>query len=134
MLTDREIDTLLEAIGQRAASEEFLAAWKEEVFGDEPLTAGEAFSVDVMRAEWLMMEREVLRQALSLLTGEEQRRIYDIHTSEVMERWLSALGSATEDQESKFETLLERYAEQILASREHSVVNMSLGGKKVLPS
>lgn len=132
MLTDAEIDIFLEIIGQRSASEELLAAWRDEVFGDNQLTTAEAFTMDVMRDEWRQLEREVLRKALDAFSADEQRELYEMHTSELMSRWLKSMGEISEDDDAQFEALLEMYAEKFVAGRSNPTMFSS--NKKVLPS
>ena len=134
MLSDTELDLLLEAMGQRSASEELIAAWQEEMFGEDAPTAAEIFAIDVMRAEWLQLERAVLKKALSLFSSEEQVALFDLHTSSLMGRWSEAIGQVTEEDEKKFERLLERYAERLLANRGNVLANFMTPGKKVIPS
>lgn len=132
MLSDAEIDLLLEIIGQRSASEELLASWREEIFGDNQLTTAEAFTLNAMREEWRQLEREILRHVLSRFTREEQRELYDLHTSDLMLRWLQSMDEVTETDDAKFEALLTVYAEKFLSGR----VNPSMfsTSRKVLPS
>ena len=118
MLNEAEIDLFLEIIGQRSASEDLLAAWRDEIFGVYQLTTAEAFTLEVMREEWRELEREVLRQALSCFTPAEQRELFVMHTSELMTRWLQSMSEVSDEDDLKFEALLEVFS----------------SSKKVLPS
>jgi len=134
MLTDDELDELLEATGQAGFSEETLASWQTEVFEDELPTTAELITLAALRREWRMTERTVLRLALSEFSDEEQRELFKLQTNPLMRKWIQQLAVIGDAQDDAFEKLLTTYAEQIIDMRMSVVTSFNFGQKKVLPS
>ena len=134
MLTDAEIDELLESTGQAGFSEETLASWQQEVFEDEVPTTAELIMVASLRREWRETERTVIRLALSEFSEEEQRELYKLQTSPLIRKWIQQLAIIGDAKDETFEKLLTDYAERIVENRMSAVLSFTFGSKKVLPS
>lgn len=134
MLTDAEIDELLESTGQAGFSEETLAAWQHEVFEDEVPTTAEMLTIASLRREWRQTEREVIRLALSEFSEEEQRELYNMQTNPLLRKWIQQLAVIGDAQDETFEQLLTSYAERIVEGRMSAVLSFTFGNRKVLPS